>query len=71
MVLSTMFTLVLVPTMFSLWMDAKVGLLALLGREPKELNGNGYSDARGDEAASKHRVESLRSRATQEMFPPV
>jgi HAE1 family hydrophobic/amphiphilic exporter-1 len=71
MVLSTMFTLVLVPTMFSLWMDAKVGLLALLGREPKELNGNGYNDARGDEAASKHRVESLRSRATQEMFPPV
>jgi len=41
MALSTVFTLVLVPTMFSLWMDAKASLLALLGRKPKELNGNG------------------------------
>jgi HAE1 family hydrophobic/amphiphilic exporter-1 len=41
MALSTLFTLVLVPTMFSLWIDAKAGILALLGRKPKELNGNG------------------------------
>ena len=41
MALSTVFTLVLVPTMFSLWMDARAGLLSLLGRKPKQLNGNG------------------------------
>jgi hydrophobic/amphiphilic exporter-1 (mainly G- bacteria), HAE1 family len=42
MALSTMFTLVLVPTLFSLWMDAKFHLPALLGKKPLELNGNGH-----------------------------
>jgi hydrophobic/amphiphilic exporter-1 (mainly G- bacteria), HAE1 family len=42
MALSTMFTLVLVPTLFSLWMDAKFRLQALLGKKPLELNGNGH-----------------------------
>jgi hydrophobic/amphiphilic exporter-1 (mainly G- bacteria), HAE1 family len=42
MALSTVFTLVLVPTVFSLWIDAKAGLLSLAGRKPKELNGNGH-----------------------------
>jgi HAE1 family hydrophobic/amphiphilic exporter-1 len=41
MALSTVFTLILVPSMFSLWMDARAALLPLLGRKPKELNGNG------------------------------
>jgi hypothetical protein len=27
--------------MFSLWMDARLGLLSLLGRQRKELNGHG------------------------------
>jgi HAE1 family hydrophobic/amphiphilic exporter-1 len=44
MALSTVFTLILVPTMFSLWMDARSGLLTLLGRKPKELNGNGHGN---------------------------
>jgi hypothetical protein len=44
MALSTVFTLILVPTMFSLWMDARSGLLTLLGRKPKELNGHGDSE---------------------------
>jgi HAE1 family hydrophobic/amphiphilic exporter-1 len=47
MALSTVFTLVLVPTMFSLWMDARSGLLSLLGRKPKELNGNGNGNGDG------------------------
>lgn len=41
MAVSTLFTLVLVPTIFSLWIDARSGLLALIGRKPKEMNGNG------------------------------
>jgi hydrophobic/amphiphilic exporter-1 (mainly G- bacteria), HAE1 family len=41
MALSTLFTLILVPTMFSLWMDARSRLLSLLGRKPPELNGDG------------------------------
>jgi HAE1 family hydrophobic/amphiphilic exporter-1 len=36
MALSTLFTLVLVPTVFSLWIDAQSALLALLGRKPKK-----------------------------------
>jgi len=44
MALSTLFTLVLVPTMFSLWIDARAGLLALLRRKPPELNGNGHGN---------------------------
>jgi HAE1 family hydrophobic/amphiphilic exporter-1 len=48
MALSTVFTLVLVPTMFSLWMDARLGLLTLLGRKPKELNGHGNGNGYGD-----------------------
>jgi hypothetical protein len=48
MALSTVFTLILVPTMFSLWMDAKSGLMSLVGRQPKELNGNGNGHGRGD-----------------------
>jgi HAE1 family hydrophobic/amphiphilic exporter-1 len=51
--LSTVFTLVLVPTMFSLWIDAKCGLLSFLGRKPKELNGN------GTEAALTYRSRSM------------
>jgi HAE1 family hydrophobic/amphiphilic exporter-1 len=45
MALSTVFTLILVPTMFSLWMDARSGLLSLLGRTPKELNGQGHGNS--------------------------
>jgi hypothetical protein len=48
MALSTLFTLVLVPTMFSLWMDARAGLLSLLGRKPPELNGNGNGASHGN-----------------------
>jgi len=33
MALSTLFTLVLVPTVFSLWVDAESALLALRGRK--------------------------------------
>jgi HAE1 family hydrophobic/amphiphilic exporter-1 len=50
MALSTVFTLVLVPTMFSLWMDARLRLLSLLGRKPKDLNGNGNGNGSGDRA---------------------
>src|ERR671922_868771 len=50
MALSTVFTLLLVPTMFSLWMDAKSGLLSLLGRKPKELNGNGQGNGTSTDA---------------------
>jgi hypothetical protein len=37
--------------MFSLWMDARAGFLSLLGRKPRELNGqgNGSSHGQGDE----------------------
>jgi len=35
MTLSTLFTLVLVPTVFSLWIDAESALLALRGRKRK------------------------------------
>jgi hypothetical protein len=38
----------LVPTMFSLWMDAKFSLMALLGRKPKELNGHGNGSSHGN-----------------------
>jgi hydrophobic/amphiphilic exporter-1 (mainly G- bacteria), HAE1 family len=48
MALSTVFTLILVPTMFSLWMNARSGLLTLLGRKPKELNGHGNGNGYGD-----------------------
>jgi HAE1 family hydrophobic/amphiphilic exporter-1 len=34
MLLSTLFTLVLVPTVFSLWLDAQAGMLALFRRKP-------------------------------------
>lgn len=34
MLVSTLFTLVLVPTVFSLWIDARTGILALMGRKP-------------------------------------
>ena len=34
MALSTLVTLVLVPTIFSLWIDAKFRLPALLGKKP-------------------------------------
>jgi hydrophobic/amphiphilic exporter-1 (mainly G- bacteria), HAE1 family len=47
MALSTVFTLILVPTMFSLWMDARAGLMSLVGRKPKELNGNGHGNNHG------------------------
>jgi hydrophobic/amphiphilic exporter-1 (mainly G- bacteria), HAE1 family len=50
MALSTVFTLLLVPTMFSLWMDAKLGLWSLVGRKPKELNGNGQGNGTSNDA---------------------
>ena len=59
MALSTLFTLVLVPTIFSLWVDARAGLLSRLGKKPPELNGNGN----GEEADVKYQpgqVNSLR-----------
>ena len=42
MVLSTLVTLVLVPTIFSLWIDVKTRLVSRLVKHPKELNGNGH-----------------------------
>lgn len=36
LVVSSLFTLVLIPTLFSLWMDAKVALAARLGEKPTE-----------------------------------
>jgi hypothetical protein len=48
MALSTVFTLILVPTMFSLWTDARAGLLSLLGRKPKHFNGNGNGTGHDD-----------------------
>jgi HAE1 family hydrophobic/amphiphilic exporter-1 len=61
MALSTVFTLVLVPTMFSLWMDTRAGLLALLGRKPKELNGNGngHGHRNGEEVALTYQSRSM------------
>jgi HAE1 family hydrophobic/amphiphilic exporter-1 len=63
MTLSTVFTLVLVPTMFSLWMEAKSGLLALLGRKPQELNGNennhGNGHSHGAEVALSAQSRSM------------
>lgn len=63
MALSTVFTLILVPTMFSLWMDAKAGLLSLLGRKPKELNGNGNGsgNGNGEETDVKYQTEQVNS----------
>jgi hypothetical protein len=60
MALSTVFTLILVPTMFSLWMDARSGLLTLLGRKPKELNGHGNGNGYGD---SEERALTYQSRS--------
>jgi HAE1 family hydrophobic/amphiphilic exporter-1 len=37
MLLSTLFTLVLVPTVFSLWIDAQTGLRTLFRRKPAAL----------------------------------
>jgi HAE1 family hydrophobic/amphiphilic exporter-1 len=34
MLLSTLFTLILVPTVFSLWIDAQTAFLSLIGRKP-------------------------------------
>jgi HAE1 family hydrophobic/amphiphilic exporter-1 len=63
MTLSTVFTLVLVPTMFSLWMEAKSGLLALLGRKPQALNGNennhGNGHSHGAEVALSAQSRSM------------
>jgi len=60
--LSTIFTLILVPTIFSLWMDAKAGLLSLMGKTPKELmpngNGNGHGHGYGAEAAVTSHTDS-------------
>jgi HAE1 family hydrophobic/amphiphilic exporter-1 len=57
MALSTLFTLVLVPTIFSLWVDARAGLLSRLGKKPQELNGNGT----GEEADVKYPPEQVNS----------
>jgi hypothetical protein len=52
----------LVPTMFSLWMDARAGLMSLVGRKPKELNGNGngngHSRRNNDEVALTYQSRS-------------
>jgi HAE1 family hydrophobic/amphiphilic exporter-1 len=37
MLLSTLFTLLLVPTVFSLWIDLRDGILSLLGKKPPEM----------------------------------
>jgi hydrophobic/amphiphilic exporter-1 (mainly G- bacteria), HAE1 family len=62
MALSTLFTLVLVPTIFSLWVDAKAGLLSLTGRKPKELNGNGHNNGNGESAARQYPTEQVKGR---------
>jgi HAE1 family hydrophobic/amphiphilic exporter-1 len=64
MALSTVFTLVLVPTMFSLWMDARAGLLSLLGRKPKQLNGNGNGNGHDE---SEEIALTYRSRSTPDL----
>jgi HAE1 family hydrophobic/amphiphilic exporter-1 len=64
MALSTVFTLVLVPTMFSLWMDTRAGLLSLLGHKPKQLNGNGNGDGHGD---SEEMALTYPSRSMQDL----
>jgi hypothetical protein len=55
------FTLILVPTMFSLWMDARSSFLTLLGRKPKELNGHGDGNGRGnrEEMALSYQSRSM------------
>jgi HAE1 family hydrophobic/amphiphilic exporter-1 len=70
MTISTVFTLLLVPTMFSLWMDAKFGLLSLLGRKPKELNGNGNgnSHSNGDvNSSGEEEALTYQSRSTNDL----
>jgi HAE1 family hydrophobic/amphiphilic exporter-1 len=37
MLVSTLFTLVLVPTVFSLWLDAQAGVVSLFRRKPASL----------------------------------
>jgi HAE1 family hydrophobic/amphiphilic exporter-1 len=64
MMLSTIFTLVLVPTMFSLWMDARAGLLSLLGRKPKQLNGNGTGNGHDE---SEEVALTYQSRSTHDL----
>jgi hydrophobic/amphiphilic exporter-1 (mainly G- bacteria), HAE1 family len=64
MALSTVFTLILVPTLFSLWMDARSGLLSLLGRKPKELNGNGHGNGHG---TSEEIALTYQSRSTHDL----
>src|SRR4030095_16138144 len=61
MALPTVLPLILVPTMFSLWMDARSGLLMLLGRKPKELNGhgNGNGHGHGEEMALTYQSKSM------------
>jgi HAE1 family hydrophobic/amphiphilic exporter-1 len=60
MALSTFVTLVLVPTIFSLWVDVKAGLLARLGKPPTELNG-GAQAAEADVKDQPERANTLRS----------
>jgi HAE1 family hydrophobic/amphiphilic exporter-1 len=62
MALSTFLTLILVPTIFSLWIDAKTGLLALAGRRPKELNGNGPSNGHGEAVERPYPTEQMKDR---------
>jgi HAE1 family hydrophobic/amphiphilic exporter-1 len=57
MALSTLFTLVLVPTIFSLWIDVEAGIVSRLGKKPIALNGNGH----GEEADTKDRTEQVNS----------
>ena len=57
MALSTIFTLVLVPTIFSLWIDARAALRSRFGKKPKEINGQGT----GEEADVKYQAEQVNS----------
>jgi len=61
MALSTLFTLVLVPTMFSLWIDARSRLFSLPGGKSKELNGNGngLGHSRGAKIASSAQAKPI------------
>jgi HAE1 family hydrophobic/amphiphilic exporter-1 len=56
LVVSTVFTLVLVPTLFSLTMNTKAAILHLFGRKPKELAKEGLArpKAAPQEEAPKH-----------------
>jgi HAE1 family hydrophobic/amphiphilic exporter-1 len=45
MLVSTLFTLILVPVMLSLWIDARTALLSLIGRRPSKRRQEGMAPA--------------------------